>query len=320
MKPDVSRFPRLFLAVTLLAGCQADSRSGQTAEGGTQLVPQKAAVQPIDWKNVESAFGRSGAEQPGGVYRFSMPRSDLRVSTGTVVVRPALALGSWAAFAAAPGGAMVMGDLVLLERELTPVLSKLQESGIEQTAIHHHLLRETPRVYYVHIHGMGDPVRLARSLRGAVALTGTPPAAAVTGGASSNVPIGIDTAEVANELDQHGRVNGGVFQVSVPRREAIRDGGIEIPPSMGVATVMNFQPTGAGRAAITGDFVLVAAEVNLVIRALRASGIEVTSLHSHLLTEDPRLFFLHFWAVDDAVKLAKGLRAALNATNSLREP
>jgi hypothetical protein len=272
-----------------------------------------------DWKSVEAAMGRSGIPQAGDVYRFNFPRSDLRVTAAGVRLKPAFALGGWVAFKRVPGAihgdvAMAMGDLVLTENELTPVITRLQQGGVQQTAIHHHVIRETPRVLYVHIHAMDDPVKIAETVRAALALTKTPPAAPPAPMAA----IDLDTAAVARALGYSGRVNGGVYQVSVPRAESIRDGDFEIPPSMGLATAINFQPTGKGRAAIVGDFVMIASEVNPVIQALRQNGIEATSLHSHLLTEEPRLFFMHFWANDDAVKLAGGIRAALEKTNSKR--
>jgi hypothetical protein len=239
----------------------------------------------------------------------------MRVSAAGVSIKPAFALGGWVAMRATSDGVIAMGDLVLADDELNPVIAKLQAGGIEQTAIHHHLMRESPRVYYVHIHGHGNPVKIAETVKSALALTKVPPpapAAAATG------PLGIDTTALAQALGYTGRVNGGVYQVSVPRAEAIRDGSFDVPPSMGLATAINFQPTGGGKAAITGDFVMIASEVNAVIKTLGENGIQVTSLHNHLLTEEPRLFFMHFWANDDALKLARGLRAALDKTNSKR--
>lgn len=285
---------------------------------GTPLPSVTASASPpqaVDWKQVESAMGRPGVAQAGEVYRFNFPRGDMRVSAAGVQIKPSLALGGWVAMKAATGGVVAMGDLVLAEAEVTPVLSALQASGIEQTAIHHHLLHETPRVYYVHIHGHGDPVKLAAGIRDAVAFTRTPPPAPR---AATGADLGLDTAAVAAALGQSGRANGGVYQVSVPRAETIRDGDFEIPPSMGLGTAINFQATGGGRAAVTGDFVMIASEVNPVIRALRDGGIEVTALHNHMLTEEPRLFFMHFWANDDAGKLARVLRTALDRTNSRR--
>jgi hypothetical protein len=273
------------------------------------------AQREVDWKAVEAAIGRPGVVQPGDVYRFNFPRGDMRVSAAGVSIKPAFALGGWVAMRATSDGVIAMGDLVLTDDELNPVIAKLQAGGIEQTAIHHHLMRESPRVYYVHIHGHGNPVKIAETVKSALALTKVPPpapAAAATG------PLGIDTTALAQALGYTGRVNGGVYQVSVPRAEAIRDGSFDVPPSMGLATAINFQPTGGGKAAITGDFVMIASEVNAVIKTLGENGIQVTSLHNHLLTEEPRLFFMHFWANDDALKLARGLRAALDKTNSKR--
>jgi hypothetical protein len=268
-----------------------------------------------NWPAVEAAIGRAGVAQPGGVYRFNFPRTDLEVRVGALQLRPSLALGGWVAFKPAPGGAIAAGDLVLLESEVNPVISALQAGGVEQTAIHHHILHESPRLIYMHIHGHGHPIAIARAVKAAVAVTAIPAPSAPP---ARQPALDLDTAKVARALGYTGRANGGVYAVSVPRAETIRDMGVEIPPSMGVATSINFQPTGGGKAAITGDFVMTAGEVNDVIRALRASGIEVTSLHGHMLMEEPRLFFMHFWANDDAETLARGLRAAIDKTNSAR--
>jgi len=270
-----------------------------------------AQADSTGWGGVERALGRAGMAQPYGVMRFSFPRGDLHVTVDGVAIRPALALGSWLAFRRVEGGvAMVMGDLVLAEDEVAPVMTRLQQGGVMQTALHNHLLRESPRVMYMHVEAHGDPVRIAETMHAALALTRTPlgpPAPPAAAG-----PIDLDTGAVARALGHSGRVNGGVYQVSVPRVEPVRDRGQVVSPSMGVATAINFQPTGGGRAAITGDFVMAADEVNPVIRALRDNGIEVTALHSHMLFDQPHLYFMHFWAVDDAVKLARGLHAALS--------
>jgi len=298
----------------LLAGC-----TGKPAEDKTANPAESAAATSapsIDWTRVDSAMGRAGALQPGDVYRFGMPRSDLKVTAAGVAIRPAFALGSWIAFKAHEGGAVAMGDLVLTDDELSPVIAKLQAGGVEQTAIHHHIIHESPRVLYVHVHAHGDPVTIATTVREALALTGTPsPSPAAP--ASTSAPFGLDTAAIASALGRAGRITGGVLQVSVPRAEPIHSGGLEVPPSMGLSTAINFQPTGGGKAAITGDFVLLGTEVNPVIKALGENRIAVTSLHSHLLDEEPRLFFMHFWANADAVALARGLKAALDLTNSL---
>jgi Domain of Unknown Function (DUF1259) len=268
------------------------------------------------WKPVEAALGRSGQMQPGDVYKFALPRRDMKVVKDGVTVAPGLALGSWVAFKKMGNEAMVMGDLVLTEDEIEPVMLKLQQEGIEQTSIHNHLLGESPRVIYMHIEGHGDPVALAHSLASAIALTKTPPPATAATPALAQQAIDLKTKEVEQALGYTGKVNGGILQFSVPRVEKITDSGMEIPPSMGTATAINFQPTGGGKAAISGDFVLLAGEVNPVIRAFRTHGIEVEAMHNHMLNDQPHLYFMHFWANDDAVKLAQGLRAALDETNS----
>src|SRR5947209_505724 len=267
-----------------------------------------------DWKPVEDALGRKGTIQPGDVYKFSMPRSDLKVIVAGTPIKAGLALGSWLAFKRMGNDAVVMGDLVLTQSEVEPVMAKLQEEGLEQTALHNHLLNESPRVMYMHVAGHGDPVKLATALKDALALTKTPTSPLTPSPQQQN--LGFDAVQVDQALGQKGKNSNGIYQFSIARAEKINDMGIEVPPSMGTATAINFQPTGNGKAAITGDFVLLGKEVNPVIKALHDHGIAVTAIHSHMLTEEPRLFFMHFWASDDALTLAKGLRAALDQTNS----
>jgi hypothetical protein len=251
------------------------------------------------------------------VIKFALPRKDLRVVLNGVSIKPGLALGSWVAFVRHGNEAMVMGDLVLTEDEVAPVMAKLQSSGVQEAALHNHLIGESPHIMYMHIASHGDAAQLAKAIHDAVALTKTPPAdIAVPQGAAA--PLGFDQGRVEQALGRTGKLNGGILQFTVPRSEQIIDSGMTIPPSMGVATAINFQPTESGKAAITGDFVLLASEVNPVIKALNDNAIKVTALHSHMLTEQPRLFFMHFWANDDAVKLASGLHAALSQTNSAK--
>jgi hypothetical protein len=276
-----------------------------------------ANAQEIDWKKVDEAIGR-GAAVAGDVHRYGFPRTDLTVTLDGVTIKPSFALGGWAAFKPAHGGAMVMGDLVLLETEINPVLTKLIENGMEITAVHNHVLRGNPATFYMHIGGHGDPVKLATAIRTALAESKTP----LTPPAPPASPpaIDLDTAQIDQIIGAKGTNNGGVWGMGVPRRDPITEAGVAMTPvgPLGLATAINFQPTGGGKAAITGDFVLAPDEVNPVIKALRENGIEVTALHSHMLTEQPRLFFMHFWANDDAIKLAKGLRAALDKTASAK--
>src|SRR5437868_8841760 len=272
-----------------------------------------ASAQDIDWKKVDEAIGRTAAVS-GDAHRYGFPRSDLQVTLDGVTIRPALALGGWVAFKPAHRGAMVMGDLVLLETEINPVMTKLIENGMEITAVHNHVLRANPLTFYMHIGGHGDPVKLATAIRTALAESKTP----LTPPAPPATPpaIDLDTAQLDQIIGAKGQNNGGVYQFAVPRRDPVNEGGVQLSPAgpTGVATAIGFQPTGGGKAAITGDFVLTGEEVNPVIKELRANGIEVTAIHSHMLTEQPRLIFMHFWANDDAIKLARGLRAALDKT------
>jgi Domain of Unknown Function (DUF1259) len=270
-----------------------------------------ARSQEIDWQKVDEAIGRKAAVVSGDVHRYGFPRSDLSVTLDGVAIKPALALGGWIAFKPAHGGAMAMGDLVLLESEVNPVMLKLIEGGLEITAVHNHVLRAAPATFYMHVGGHGDPVKMAAVIRDALSASKTPLA---TPAAAAPPPIDLDTAQLDQIIGVKGQNNGGVYQFAVPRRDPISEGGMPLVPvgPMGVAQAIGFQPTGEGKAAITGDFVLTANEVNPVIKALRSNGIEVTALHSHMLDEQPRLFFCHFWANDDALKLAKGLRAALD--------
>jgi len=276
------------------------------------------AQQPAatEWKPVDDAMGRAGQDQPDGAHKFAMPRSDLNVTVDGVHLKAGFALGSWAAFRKMGNEAEVMGDLVLVEDEVGPVMQKLISSGIQITALHNHLLHASPQVMYMHIDGRGEAVKLATALHDALGETKTPAPAPQSVAATAD--IGFDSKQVDAALGHAGKNNNGVYQVAVPRSEAIKEDGMPIPNSMGLATAINFQPTGDGKAAITGDFVLTGREVNPVIRALRAGGISVTAIHSHMLDEQPRLFFMHFWANDDAIKLAKALRVALDQTNAAK--
>jgi hypothetical protein len=277
------------------------------AASAAMTLPAQAAS---DWAAVGRALGKEGSVQAGGVYRVGLPRSDLKVTLDGVPIRPALALGSWLAFRDMGDHAMVMGDLVLTHDEVNPVMKVLVQNGVDISAVHNHLLRSSPATMYMHVDGHGDAVKLASVLHAALALSRTPMTAAAP--AAAPAELAIDAAALDRTLRAKGAVNGGVYQFSIQRADPPKAGGVVIPASMGSAIAINFQPTGAGRAAITGDFVMTAEEVNPVIRALAATGIEITALHNHMLDDQPRLFFMHFWANDDAQKLARGLRAALD--------
>jgi hypothetical protein len=273
------------------------------------MLSSQGLAADIDWSKVDTALGKTAAVQ-GEVHRYGIPRSDLKVTLDGVDIKPALALGGWVAFEPAPDGTTAMGDLVVTEAEVTPVMIKLLQSGIEITALHNHLMRATPATFYMHIRGHGDPVKLATAIHEALTESKTPfePTAAP----SQQANIDLDTGKLDQVLGAKGKVNGGVYQFSIPRRDAVTENGMPAPAPMGTGTAINFQPTGGGKAAIAGDFVVTAEELNPMIAALRENGIEVFAIHNHMLQEQPRLFFVHFWANDDALKLANGLQAALS--------
>jgi len=287
--------PTRFAAVALSAGLAAT-----TVQAAEQWQSQ-----------VAEALGKPGTEMPGGVYRVALPRTDIKATLDGVELKPGFALGGWLAFDMHGNSGMVMGDLVLTAEEVNPVMARLAEGGIEITALHNHLLRNQPFTMYMHVLGHGDPSKLAAALHDALALSKTPLTAPAAG--SSQPPaLDLDTAAVDAILGTKGNNNGGVYQISIRRAEPVTEEGMEVPAPMGSAQAINFQPTGGGKAAITGDFVLIGKEVNPVAKALREHGIEVTAIHNHMLDEQPRLFFMHFWANDDAKKLAQGLKAALD--------
>jgi hypothetical protein len=276
------------------------------------LAAGAAAAADGPWSGVDKALGRDGRDLPGEVRKYGFPRSDLVVSAGDLAIDPALALGSWAAFrkTGKDSSAMTMGDLVLLPSEINPVIRRLAQGGVDVCAIHNHLVDAWPQVFYVHFSGMGDAEAMARTLRAALELTKTPlgPPPAAPAPLSADEQKAFDALQAA--LGRKGAMAGRVLQVGVPRKERIEEGGMEVPPSMGMAIALNFQIAGSG-VATTGDFVLTAEEVNPVVRELQARGIDVTALHSHMLRETPRLFFLHFWGVGSPETIGAGLKAAL---------
>jgi hypothetical protein len=275
-------------------------------------VPALATAAEIDWKKVDAALGKTAAVS-GEVHRYGIPRSDLHVTLDGVAIKPALALGGWVAFAPVHGEAMVMGDLVLLETEITPVMTKLLDGGLDITAVHNHTLRASPATFYMHVGGHGDPEKMAAVIRSALSASNTPfDAPATTAGPAPAVDL--DSAKLDQIMGVKGTATGGVYQFAVPRREPATESGMQVNTPLGGANAINFQPTGNGKAAITGDFLVTGDEVNPLIRALRAGDIEVTAIHSHMLDEQPRMFFIHFWASDDALKLARNVRTALETT------
>jgi hypothetical protein len=309
-------FAASLIAVIAAMGLSA---CGSTSEQAQKNIPeeQTTAAASSDWDAVGQAIGKDGKLMKGDVYRIDLPRSDLNVTSQGVQIKPALSLGSYTAFKdMGNGDAMVMGDLVLTEDEYNKVISALQDGGIGQTAVHKHLLQESPAIWWTHIQGTGDPVAMAKTIRAALDLTGTP---FEEPSSSDSEDLGFDTSQLDQTIGHTGTTQGDVYKYSIGRADSVTEDGMELPPAMGVSTALNFQPTGGGKAAINGDFAMTQDEVEPVIQALRDNDIQVVSLHNHMLNEEPRIFFMHFWANDDAETLAQGLRAALDKTNSAKE-
>lgn len=272
------------------------------------------AAEP-DWAQVDDVLGRAAAVTQD-VHRYGFPRTDLNVVLDGVTIKSALALGGWVAFKPMGKDAMLMGDLVLTESEVNPVMAKLLAEGLQITALHNHLLRATPATFYMHVGGHGDPVKMAVALREALVLTKTPRIVAVATTGSANA-VSLDAAALDEIIGANGKdTGGGVYQFSVPRTDLISDEGMAVPAALGSAHAVNFQSTGEGKAAITGDFVALSDEVVPLITALRKNDIEVTAIHNHMLNDEPRAFFIHFWANDNPQKLARAVRAALETAKA----
>jgi hypothetical protein len=315
----VTRGVAVVAAVVVLAVATGCSSSSNTSTNATQS-NQPTAQNPVstsdsDWKPVTDSLRRTGKLGDNNTaYRVALTRNDLQITSYGVAIKPGLSFGGYAVFVRYENNmTLLMGDLVLAEPEVPKVIDALQSQGIAQTALHKHLLEQTPPVWWMHVHGMGDVTQLAQGLRAALDATSigaaTPPPA-------QQPPVDIDVAGVQAALGRKGTQDSGLLKYSVPRKDKIVEDGRVLPASsLNLTTVINFQPVGGGRAAINGDFILTDPEVQKVIQALRAGNIQIVELHNHGLTEEPRLFYMHFWAVDDAVTLARALRPALDATN-----
>ena len=293
----------------------ASALAAMLAVGSLAVFPGASNAQDGSWQQqIAQALGKAGAAA-GDIYRVGLPRTDIKATLDGVELKPGFALGGWLAFEKTGGHGMVMGDLVLTEEEVNPVMAKLLAGGLQVTALHNHLLRNRPFTMYMHVLGEGDPVKLATVLHDALALSRTPLGSAATPAGAAPPAIDLDTAALDRTLGAKGANNGGILQYGIPRAEPVKHGDMAVPNAMGLANAINFEPTGGGKAAITGDFVLIDKEVAPVMKTLRDNGIEVTALHNHMVGEQPRLYFMHFWAHDDALKLAAGLKAALGHVN-----
>jgi hypothetical protein len=287
---------RAILVTFTVVGSLPGAAAGQTPLGAP-------------WDSVGRILQTPGSAT-GGYYRYTWPRRDVTLRVGDVTVAPALALGAWAGFSGDAANATVMGDLVLTSAEVKPVLAELTRQRIAVTAIHNHLVGEDPRITYVHFHANGNPLELAGGLDRVLALTGAPRPVA----AAAPQPLTIDTALVFNTLGLHGRAQGAVAQVSVVLVPgSVTMNGRTVVPALGYGTPINIQVVSPNRAVATGDFTVLAAKVTPVFEALTTHGISATALHSHMVGEEPKLYYMHFWADGPLTDVLQGLRAALDA-------
>jgi len=303
--------------LALMASVTATSMALVIFSGGSAAIGAPARQAEVDWNAVQDAVGRPGTIMNGGVFRIGIPRSDLKVTVNQVPVQSGFALGSYAAFKQYDDGAMVMGDLVLLDEEVNLVMQGLFDQGFEVSALHNHVNNISPHIMYMHYEGHGDALQLAQALHTALSASATPlsPAVPLPPAAPPSGPQ-LDVGALDAILGYSGRANGSVIQYTMARKETIVEGGHELLPAMGVATALNFQPTSSNTAATTGDFALMANEVEPVAQALKISGIDVTAMHQHHIGEQPKVYYMHFWGNTDPSALAQGLRAALDQTNS----
>jgi hypothetical protein len=275
----------------------------------------KASLPPLDIQAIENILGMKGTEKDGQ-YKVTVPQNDLNIEVDGFKIIPPMGLGSWAAFAPASGGAMLMGDIVVTEDDLKPVQQEVIRQGLTVTAIHNHFVRNEPDVMYMHIGGMGDEETLAKGVKAVFdkvkEIRGGNPAE----GKATEVKNTLDTKKIADILGHSGEMNRGVYKVTIGRPDvALKEHGAPVSTFMGFNTWAAWQGT-RERAAVAGDFTMLEDEVAPVIKALVENGIEVVALHNHMVHEEPRIFFLHYWGVGEAEKLAKGLKAALDQTGT----
>lgn len=295
---------------TLIAG------TGIIAAG---LVPASnpASGQPpkTDWNAVGQAIGKPLESEAGDVHTAEWLRTDLHVVNAGVTENPGMELNAEASFHPATAGKTLMiGEVTLTDTEVAKVADTLHAGGVQITAIHKHIQDETPRLWWMHYWALGDPVKIARTVRSALTQTGIP----LNQKEEKPPAIDLDTAQLDRIIGAKGENENGVLHYHIPVAQKITDtrAHVTLPYLMEASTLLMFQPLGGGRAAINGDFTMTADQVNPVIRALRSHGVTIIELHNHMLYEQLRLFYMHFWKTGDATTLAHDLRAGLDQTRT----
>lgn len=307
----------LVMAMTLLIiACNPGSKNeSEHKTEPTSSLHQEVKFDPLDISAIESAIGMQGTEK-NGEYKVVVPQNDLKIMVDGFQIIPPMGLGSWAAFAPGKGGAMLMGDVVVTEDDLWPVQQEVIRQGLTITAIHNHFVRNNPNVMYMHIGGMGDEASLAAKVKAVFdkvkEVRGGNPAE----GPKTEVTNTLDTAMIARTLGHSGEMSRGVYKVTIGRPDVtLKEHGAPVSTFMGFNTWASWQGT-QEKAAVAGDFTMLEDEVAPVIKALIENNIEVVAVHNHMVHEQPRVFFLHYWGIGPAEQLAKGLKAALDQTGA----
>ncbi|MER7988107.1 DUF1259 domain-containing protein [Streptomyces noursei] len=302
----------------LLAAAPSPARARTAAPATEPVERAQKLIEPDHttrqhWKAVANILGGPGDLKRKVMYHTGFPRRDLRLVSHHVHVKPSLALGSHVSFVRySDRSTLLMGDVVVTEGELQDFVDALQKHRIGVTALHKHLLAQRPDVWWLHVHGHGhDALAMARGIRAAFDETSTPHPKA----SDQSKPDDLDTGAIDDALGAKGSGDDGIYKCIFVRKEKIVDGHMVLPPGLGSTSAFNFQPLGNGRAALSADCCMVADEVQHVLRLLRTAGVQLVELHNHGLRDKPRLFFVHFWAVGDAVRLARALRPVVRATN-----
>ncbi len=277
------------------------------AQARRETSPQRGV-----WKQIDDLLGRKGNQESPGVWKYDLTRDDLHVKLNGAEIKPELALDGWLTFQNRPQKTRVMGELVLTADEVNPVIAKLHEGGVHVMALHNHLIGESPEVMYLHIMSEGEPLAVARAVQSALVLTKLPQHESE----QKESLQGLDVAQIQRIIGGEKETSGSVLELTVGRRDRITDLGAPIPPAMEVESEAKFQSTGNGQALMYGEIVLTASEVAPVLRSLEQNGIKIMAVHNHMLTEQPRIFFVHCLGQGDAIKLARAMRATLDLTNS----
>lgn len=303
----------LAISVVLLDCTNSEKRADLAI--ANQESTQDTVLKKIDIEVLKKELRMEGQENDGD-FKVTVPQNDLTISVDGFKIIPPMGLGSWAAFAPGSEQVMLMGDIVVTESDLKPVQQEIIKQGLTITAIHNHFVRNEPDVMYMHIGGMGDEKKLGRSVKAVFDKVSEVRGANPANAQSTSVENALNIQMIDSIIGFQGKMNNGVYKITIGRPDVeLKEHGAPVSAFLGFNTWASWQGTNE-KAAVAGDFTMLADEVAPVIKALVENNIEVVAVHNHMVHENPRIFFLHYWGVGPAEELAKGLRAALNKTGN----